>query len=80
MDKKRAAIYCRVSTEEQDRYSPKSQERECREAADKYGIEVVTVIRDIKKYRNKKGKIVEPSGEHRDRPGFQQVLQMARDG
>lgn len=77
---KRAAIYCRVSTEEQDRYSPKSQERECREAADKYGIEIVTVIRDVKKYRNRKGKIVEPSGEHRDRPGFQQALQMARDG
>ena len=80
MSEKRAAIYVRISGEEKDALSPKSQERDCREAADKFGIEVVTVIRDIERYRNRKGKIVEPSGEHRDRPGFQQVLQMARDG
>ena len=51
--KLRAAIYVRVSREDQsegDKTSPKTQEQDCRKLAEDHGMEVVSIIRDIQRY------------------------------
>ena len=59
---KRAVIYIRTSSEQQgEKCSPVEQERDCRLFAEKQGLVVVNVYRDIERYRVKK-KWVEPSG------------------
>ncbi|GMR10651.1 MAG: hypothetical protein BMS9Abin28_1472 [Anaerolineae bacterium] len=79
---KRAAIYVRVSSERQaadDRVSPQAQLDDCRELAEKRGYHVVAEISDITKYRSK-GRLVNPSGTRKDRPGYLELLRMARNG
>ncbi|MCJ7434223.1 MAG: recombinase family protein, partial [Anaerolineales bacterium] len=73
---KRAVIYVRTSSEQQgEKCSPVEQESDCRQFAEKCGLVVVNVYRDIERYRVKK-KWVEPSGVRYDRPG---LLAMMRD-
>lgn len=75
---RRVAIYVRVSSEHQgEKASPEEQERDCRQVAEQYGLEVVAVFRDVSRYRVK-GKLVEPSGTRADRPGM--VAMMAAAG
>lgn len=75
---KRAAIYVRVSTEQQgDKASPAEQENDCRAYCDRNGYSVVTVYRDVERYKAK-GRVVEPSGTRADRPGFKAMLADAR--
>ena len=79
---KRAAIYVRVSSERQagdDRVSPQAQLSDCREHCEKRGYQVVAELKDIKRYRSK-GRLVNPSGTRKDRPGYLELLRMARDG
>jgi site-specific DNA recombinase len=79
---KRAAIYVRVSSERQageDRVSPQSQLADCREHCEKRGYKIVAEIDDIKRYRSK-GRLVNPSGTRKDRPGYLELLRMARNG
>ena len=79
---KRAAIYVRVSSERQagdDRVSPHAQLADCQEHAKKQGYKVVAEFSDIANYRSK-GKLVNPSGTRKDRPGYVELLRMARDG
>lgn len=79
---KRAAIYVRVSSERQageDRVSPQSQLADCREHCEKRGYRIMAEISDIKKYRSK-GRLANPSGTRKDRPGYLELLRMARDG
>jgi len=86
---KRAAIYVRVSTEDQakskngqeteEKESPKAQERDCRALAERQGYTVVAVYRDVEKYRLG-GKLVEPSGTRAERPQLRAMLADARAG
>lgn len=77
---KRAAIYVRVSSENQGgKSSPEEQERDCRAVADAHGLDVVGVYRDIARYRVR-GKMVEPSGTRTDRPGLVAMILAARRG
>ena len=47
MESKRAAIYVRVSSKvQEDGYGPEVQERECRELAERNGLEVVAIFND----------------------------------
>ncbi len=83
---KRAGIIIRVSSAEQavkknaktqefeERFSPQTQERECREHCKQHGYVVVAVYYDIEKYRDANGRLVEPSGSRSDRPGLKQAL------
>ncbi len=74
---KRAGILIRVSSAEQgkpDKASPETQERDCREHCSQQGHVVVVVYYDIDKYRDAKGRLVEPSGTRSDRPGLKQAL------
>ncbi len=76
---KRAVIYIRTSSEQQgEKCSPVEQERDCRLFAEKQGLVVVNVYRDIERYRVKK-KWVEPSGVRYDRPGLLAMLRDASD-
>lgn len=78
----KTVIYVRTSTEDQageEKASPNAQEQDCRESAKELGLEIVEVIKDTKRYKSK-GKMVDPSGTHRDRPGFLRSLQLAREG
>ena len=71
-----AAIYVRVSSEQQgEKSSPDEQESDCRKLAADQGLTVVSVYRDIEKYRAGR-KLVDPSGTRSDRPG---LLAMLRD-
>lgn len=64
----RCVIYCRVSTDGQkDNYSLPDQERMCRERAGERGYEIVQVVRE------------EFSGAKVDRPGMNEVLELAHD-
>ena len=66
---KRAVIYVRTSSEHQgEKSSPAEQEADCRQLAAEKGLVVVSVYRDIEKYRVRT-KLVEPSGTRSDRPG-----------
>ena len=77
---KRAVIYIRVSTEKQaEKVSPDAQEQDGREYAEKQGYRVVAVYRDIERYRVG-GRMVEPSGTRRDRPGLKAMLAGAYAG
>lgn len=76
---KRAVIYVRTSSEQQgEKSSPVEQEADCRQYADKQGLVVVNVYRDIERYRVK-NKWVEPSGTRYDRPGLLAMLRGAAD-
>ena len=76
---KRAVIYIRTSSEQQgEKSSPVEQEADCRLFAEKQGLVVVNVYRDIERYRVKK-KWVEPSGVRYDRPGLLAMLRDAAD-
>lgn len=77
---KRAAIYIRVSSERQaEGVSPNEQEEACRKLAQERGYSVVSVYRDIEKYRVR-GKVVEPSGARADRPGLRQMVTDGKNG
>lgn len=76
---KRAVIYIRTSSEQQgEKCSPVEQEADCRLFAERQGLIVVNVYRDIERYRVKK-KWVEPSGVRYDRPGLMAMLRDAAD-
>jgi site-specific DNA recombinase len=76
---RRAVIYVRTSSEQQgEKCSPVEQEADCRQLADKQGLVVVNVYRDIERYRVK-NKWVEPSGTRYDRPGLLAMLRDAAD-
>jgi DNA invertase Pin-like site-specific DNA recombinase len=76
---KRAVIYVRTSSEQQaEKCSPVEQEADCRLFAERQGLIVVNVYRDIERYRVKK-KWVEPSGVRYDRPGLLAMLRDAAD-
>jgi DNA invertase Pin-like site-specific DNA recombinase len=68
---KRAAIYIRKSRmiKDETAYSPKEQERACREFAANEGLEIVEVIQDLDR-----------SGRNSDREGFQRLLRMIKSG
>ena len=79
---KRAAVYVRVSSERQagpEKVSVEIQEADCRKLCQEKGYEVLEVICDSKRYKSK-GKMVEPSGWRKDRPGWKRLLNLARDG
>ena len=67
----RAAVYIRKSRMIKDEaaYSPKEQERACREFASKEGLEIIEVIQDLDR-----------SGRNSDREGFQRLLRMIKSG
>ena len=67
---KRAALYCRVSTDEQaaEGFSLAHQEKSLRDAAEKAGLEIATVYRD------------EDSGRDDLRPEFQRMYLDAKAG
>ncbi|MBI3175152.1 MAG: recombinase family protein [Chloroflexi bacterium] len=76
---KRAVIYVRTSSEQQgEKSSPAEQEADCRWFAERQGLVVVNVYRDIERYRVGK-KWVEPSGVRYDRPGLTAMLRDAAD-
>jgi len=76
---KRAVIYVRTSSEQQgEKCSPVEQEADCRLYAEKQGLIVVNVYRDIERYRVK-NKWVEPSGVRYDRPSLLAMLRDAAD-
>lgn len=76
---RRAVIYVRTSSEQQgEKCSPVEQEADCRQLADKQGLVVVNVYRDIERYRVK-NKWVEPSGTRYDRPSLLAMLRDAAD-
>ena len=79
--RKKAAIYVRVSSERQakeDRVSIESQLAECEEYCEKRGYFIVERFIDKEKYRVKK-KLVQPSGQRKDRPAYQKMLKAARN-
>jgi site-specific DNA recombinase len=77
---KQAAIYVRVSSEQQaEGSSPETQERECQDLAAQCGLRVVEVYKDITAYRVR-GKLIEPSGTRADRPGLLAMLRDAATG
>jgi DNA invertase Pin-like site-specific DNA recombinase len=79
---KRAAIYVRVSSERQaaeDRVSPRVQLEDCRTLAKQRGYVIVAEFSDVRKYRLR-GRLVEPSGTRKDRPGYLELLRLARRG
>lgn len=79
---KRAAIYARVSSERQaneDRVSIEVQLADCEAYCRERGYAVVARYVDKDKYRSK-GKLVQPSGQRKDRPGYQAMLKAAREG
>ena len=52
---KLAAIYVRTSSEHQgEKASPDEQEADCRRLADEQSLKVVTVYRDIERYRGQR--------------------------
>lgn len=79
---KKAAIYARVSTELQgreDKVSIEVQLAESEAYANQKGYTVVARFVDKEKYRVK-GKLVQPSGQRKDRPGYVALLKAARVG
>lgn len=82
MTTKRAAIYARVSSEEQaeqDRYSIPAQIADCQELASRCGMEIVAQYVDAENYRSGK-RLVPPSGWRHDRPKWLAMLEAARQG
>lgn len=79
---KRAAIYARVSTEEQgerDKSIPE-QIAECEGLCERRGFEIVARYIDNTPYRDAKGKQQQPSGMRKDRPAYQQMIRDAKNG
>jgi len=77
---KRAVIYIRTSSEHQgEKSSPIEQEEDCRKLALENNLEVVSVYRDIEKFRVG-SRLVEPSGTRYDRPGFLAMIRDAKRG
>jgi DNA invertase Pin-like site-specific DNA recombinase len=84
---KKAAIYLRVSSEQQaaeGTVSIEQQEEVCRRLCEAQGFSIAGVYVDKEKYKAtlapKKGKPVQPSGTRTDRPGFQQLLAQVEAG
>lgn len=78
----RAAIYVRVSSERQaaeDRVSIEVQLAECEEYCRQRGYLVAARYVDKEKYRVK-GKLVQPSGQRKDRPQYVAMLKAADRG
>ncbi len=78
----RAAIYIRVSSERQaaeDRVSIESQLAECEAYCKAHGYIIVDRFIDKDKYRFK-GKLVQPSGSRKDRPGYLLLMSAAQRG
>lgn len=83
---KRAGILIRVSSaeqavkknkktgEEETKISPEKQEEDCRERCRERNYVVAEVYKDIERYRDATGRLVEPSGTRSDRPGLTQAL------
>lgn len=69
--RKHGVVYVRKSKVEADtvHYSPKIQEKECREHAKKEGIKIIDVVTDL-----------DESGKNSDRDGLQKVLRMVKQG
>jgi len=79
---KRAALYARVSSEEQaseDKVSIQEQLSDLEELCKTKGYEIVERYVDNRRYHSK-GRLVEPSGTRKDRPEYQRMLKDARDG
>lgn len=79
---KRAAIYVRVSSEEQaseGKASIAEQLSDLEELCKTKEYEIVHRYVDNKRYRSK-GRLVEPSGTRKDRPEYQRMLKDAREG
>ncbi len=79
---KRAAIYARVSSEEQaseGKASIAEQLSEIEELCKVKGYEIFDRYVDDRRYRSK-GRLVEPSGTRKDRPEYQRMLKDAREG
>lgn len=79
---KRAAIYVRVSSERQagdDRVSIEAQLAECEAYCQERGYTIVARYIDKEKYRVK-GKLVQPSGQRKDRPQYQAMLKGTLSG
>ncbi len=77
---RRVAIYIRTSSERQgEKVSPREQESACRKLASDRGYDVVTVYRDVERYRVR-DKLVEPSGSRADRPGLVKMIQDGQTG
>lgn len=69
---KRAAIYARVSREEQaseDKASIPEQLSDLEELCESKGHEIIDRYIDDKRYRSK-GRLVEPAGTRKDRPEY----------
>jgi len=79
---KRAAIYVRVSREEQaseDKASIPEQLGDLEELCESKGYEIVGRYVEDRRYRSK-GRLVEPSGMRKDRPEYQRMLKDAKEG
>lgn len=79
---KRAAIYARISLEQQadeDRVSIETQLADCEAHCQERGYIVVARYVDKEKYRVK-GKLVQPSGQRKDRPQYVAMLKAASAG
>lgn len=64
----RAAIYCRVSSvDQEDNYSLPTQEAACREYCDRHGYQVVGVFTDV-----------HTGAQYRERPGLSQLRELVR--
>jgi DNA invertase Pin-like site-specific DNA recombinase len=84
---KKAALYGRVSSEEQakgDAVSLDSQLADMRALCERNGWQVHSTFVDCENYRAtqtpKRGKVVNPSGERADRPQFLSMLEAVRGG
>ncbi len=79
---KRAAIYVRVSSERQaaeDRVSIEVQLADCEAYCHERGYTIVGRYVDKEKYRSR-GKLVQPSGQRKDRPQYVAMLKAAEAG
>jgi len=79
---KRAAIYARVSSERQaadDRVSIEVQLADCEASCKEKGFIVVDRYVDREKYRVR-GRLVQPSGQRKDRPQYRKMLKDALKG
>ncbi|MFZ1756359.1 MAG: recombinase family protein, partial [Caldilineaceae bacterium] len=79
--KPQVVIYVRVSSERQageDRVSVESQIKECTDYCLERDYQIVGQYIDREKYRVK-GKLVQPSGQRKDRPAYQAMLKGARN-
>ncbi|GIK37612.1 MAG: hypothetical protein BroJett011_14450 [Chloroflexota bacterium] len=79
---KRAAIYARVSSDQQateDKVSIEAQLADCEAYCNERGYTIVARYIDKERYRSK-GKLVQPSGQRKDRPHYGMMLRAAAAG